>query len=323
MTARANGLSASQPIRAAVCLLAGAAALRLCPAALLAEESQITAVSARTSDDYVRVKLADGTFQTETYTFGNGGRLPGPSRDDTIDKLTFEDVAKAIVDPLEKQKYVPQTDHDPTKTDFLIMVYWGTTTGTEGTSGSAAYENLQASQPSSVQAPPPPPPSMGSHGGPVGGGGAASVILRSQPDSVTGEMATVAAMEEQREQSDMRNAQLLGYDAELAQTGRTEIATFKLRRDDLMAEIEENRYFVILMAYDFQSLWKQKKHRLIWVTRMSVRERGGDFAKILPSMVGYAGKFFGQETYGLLRKPLPEGRVEIGEPKSLGVVPEK
>ena len=323
MNARANGLSASQTLRAAVFLLAGAGALRLAPSGALADESQITAVSSRTSDDYVRVKLPDGTSQTETYTFGNGGRLPGPSRDDSIDRMTFEDVAKVVMDTLEKQRYLPQTDHDPNKTNFLIMVYWGTTSGTENTSGSAAYENLQASQPASVQPPHPPPPSMGSHGGPTGGGGAAASILKSQPDNMTGEMATVAAMEEQREQADMRNAQLLGYDSELAQAGRTEISTFKLRRDDLMAEIEQNRYFVILMAYDFQALWKQKKHRLIWVTRMSVRERGGDFAKILPSMVGYAGKFFGHDTGGLLRKPLPEGRVEIGEPKSLGVVPDR
>ena len=322
MIERANGLSASHHKRMAVCALAGLFACRLAPvAALLADEGQITAVSARASDDYVRVKLADGTFKTETYTFGNGGRLPGSARDDTIDKLTFEDVAKTIVEPLAKRNYAPQADHDPNKTDFLIMVYWGTTTGTEDTSGSAAYENLQANQQSSVHAPPP-PPSMSGHGGPSGGA-ASAAIIRSQPDNVTGEMASVAALEEQREQADMRNAQLLGYDSELAQAGRTEIATFKLRRDDLMSEIEQNRYFVVLMAYDFQALWKQKKHRLVWVTRMSVRERGGDFAKILPSMVTYSSQFFGQDTRGLVRKPLPEGHVEVGEPKSLGVVPEK
>ena len=140
MIERANGLSASHPKRMAVCALAGLFACRLAPvAALLADEGQITAVSARASDDYVRVKLADGTFKTETYTFGNGGRLPGSARDDTIDKLTFEDVAKTIVEPLAKRNYAPQADHDPNKTDFLIMVYWGTTTGTEDTSGSAAY----------------------------------------------------------------------------------------------------------------------------------------------------------------------------------------
>jgi hypothetical protein len=77
------------------------------------------------------------------------------------------------------------------------------------------------------------------------------------------------------------------------------------------------------MAYDYQALWRQKKHSLLWVTRLSVRERGADFGKLLPSMVGYASQFFGQDSHGLLRRPLPEGRVEIGEPKSLGALPEK
>jgi hypothetical protein len=323
MTSRENGPTAWRPLRLALWLSAGVGAPALLPAAAVAaDDGQVTAVFARTSNDYVRAKLADGTFRTETFIFGNGGHLAGPMRDDSIDRLTFEDVARAVVEPLARQKYVAQADQDPNKTDFLIMVYWGTTTGTEDTSGSAAYENLEASQPSSGRPPPPPPPSAGSHGGPSGGG-VASVIVRSQPDSMSSEMANVAALEEQRELTDMHNAQLLGYDSELAETNGTEISTFKLRRDDLMSEIEQNRYFVVLMAYDFQSLWKHKKHRLIWVTRMSVRERGGDFGRILPLMVDYGSQFFGRDSHGLLRRPLPEGRVEIGEPRSLGELPEK
>jgi hypothetical protein len=56
---------------------------------------------------------------------------------------------------------------------------------------------------------------------------------------------------------------------------------------------------------------------------MSVRERGTDFGKVLPSMVRYGSQYFGQDSRGLLRKPLPIGRVDVGEVKSLGVVPEK
>ena len=34
-----------------------------------------------------------------------------------------------------------------------------------------------------------------------------------------------------------------------------------------------------------------------------------------------ASPYFGQSSNGLTHKPLPEGKVEIGELKSLGVVP--
>jgi hypothetical protein len=59
------------------------------------------------------------------------------------------------------------------------------------------------------------------------------------------------------------------------------------------------------------------------VTRLSVRERGTDFTKVLPSMVNYGSQYFGMDSHGLVRKALPQGHVEVGEIKSLGEVPEK
>jgi hypothetical protein len=136
-------------------------------------------------------------------------------------------------------------------------------------------------------------------------------------------MASVLAENYQRDQVDMRNAMLLGYDSALAELSNVGATPQTRLRDDLIADIEESRYFVVLMAYDYQALWKQKKHSLLWVTRFSVRARGADFEKLLPSMVGYASQYFGHDSRGLLRRPLPEGHVEIGEPRSLGPVPEK
>lgn len=81
-----------------------------------------------------------------------------------------------------------------------------------------------------------------------------------------------------------------------------------------VAEIEENRYFVVLMAYDFQLLWKQKKRKLLWETRFSINERHNQFDKALPLMAQYAARFFGQPSDGLVKARLQEGRVEIGDP---------
>jgi hypothetical protein len=97
----------------------------------------------------------------------------------------------------------------------------------------------------------------------------------------------------------------------------------EVRRDDMVAEIEENRYFVVLMAYDFQILWKQKKHKLLWETRFSIRQRHHNFDKDLPSMAQYASQYFGQDSHGLVHKEIPQGHVDIGEVKSLGSVPDK
>jgi hypothetical protein len=88
-------------------------------------------------------------------------------------------------------------------------------------------------------------------------------------------------------------------------------------------EIEENRYFVVLMAYDFQLQWKQKKHKLLWETRFSIQEHRNDFKLALPAMARDASRFFGQDSHGLIRQPLPEGHVTLGEPKVLEYEPEK
>jgi hypothetical protein len=309
----------------AACVLIGAGALRAgAPDPPGAGAGEIAAVSSQVSPGYARVKLADGSFQPETYTFGEGGRLAGAARDATIDRLAFLDMAKVIAGPLAKKNYVPVDDRNPERTQLLIMIYWGTTTGTDNASDSLEYQNLQRSQ----GAKPPPNPPPASAGKTAGGGAAAnpqatqSVEAQNARQAVEdGAMAAVLAENWQREQFDMKNAMLLGYDTALAQTSDVGSTPLSHRYDDLVAEIEESRYFVVLMAYDYQALWTQKKHRLLWVTRFSVRERGTDFEKIFPSMVAYASPYFGRDTHGLLRRPLPEGRVEIGEPRSLGTVP--
>jgi hypothetical protein len=307
----------------AALLLMGAGAAQVVAPAMAQSDGEIAAVSSTVSTGYARVRLPDGSFQPETYTFGEGGRLAGPSHDDTIDRLTFTDVATVVAGPLKKRNYVPVEDRNPEKTKLLIMVYWGTTSGTEDSSDSLGYQNLQRSQ---VSKPPPtqPPASLakaGAGANQLARQSAATANMRQSDED--GAMAQVLAENWQRDQVDMRNAMLLGYDTALAETSAVGSTPATRRRDDLISEIEENRYFVVLMAYDYQALWTQKKHSLLWVTRLSVRERGSDFAKLLPSMVGYASQYFGQDSHGLLRRPLPEGRVEIGEPKSLGPLPEK
>ena len=77
------------------------------------------------------------------------------------------------------------------------------------------------------------------------------------------------------------------------------------------------------MAYDFQLTWKQKKHKLLWETRFSIRQRHNDFDKVLAPMTQYASRYFGQDSHGLVRKPLPEGQVKLGEVKVIEIVPGK
>lgn len=289
----------------------------------VAQADVVEAVSSMVSDDYVRAKHSDGSFQAETYSFGDGGHMAGTTTDDSMDRLTFMDVARDVAVPLARSNFVPATDRNPEKTKLLIMVYWGATRGTARASSSDAYQKLQAGQGAKMTAPPTPSSAFTAHCSCDATGmstGIASVVDGVNQDQLTGAMAMVAAENKLRRDADSWNASLLGYDL-----GPVAASGFALRsrREDLIAEVEDNRDFVMLQAYDFQALWKQKKHRLLWVTRLSVREVGTNFALVLPAMLGNASQYLGQDSHGLRHRSLSEGRVEIGDLQSLGVVAAK
>lgn len=269
----------------------------------------ITAVASRVSKDYVRAKLPNGGFQPEFYAFGSGGTWGGEIHDATIDKLTFLDVAHVIALPLADQKFFPAKD--PNKTKLLIMVYWGTTAVPASSENSIAYSNFNGAEAALKRAmnPHDPEPIM-----------AQNAVIAEWSSAMT----IVDIENQQRTHTDWRNAAMLGYDT--AGVIGTEYGNHARGfasgryRDELVAEVEENRYFVVLMAYDFQMLWKQKKHKLLWETRFSIREANHQFDRDLPAMAKYASQYFGQDSNGLVRKSVALGRVEIGDLKSLGEV---
>jgi hypothetical protein len=138
-----------------------------------------------------------------------------------------------------------------------------------------------------------------------------------------------------QDELDFANAKLLGFDSEEPFRDMTDptadpSAAFwgpsfrqillHKTQGAVVSAIEVNRYFVILRAFDFQSAWKRKKMKLLWETRFSLSQRWHEFDKDLPRMAQSAALYFGQDSYGLVLRPVPEGRVNIGEPRVLEAV---
>jgi hypothetical protein len=277
--------------------------------------NDIIAVSGRVSSDYVRTKAPNGSFQAESFAFGQGGMWPGAKADKSMDKTTFLDVARVIAVPLAAKAYLPAKD--PKNTKLLLMVYWGTTHAPEHAGASAIYQELQTSemQLKSLYAAAPPPPETAHEAGLIR---PHNLLVESSFD---GPIAAAVAENQLREQDDFLNAKMLGYDSWWSETAGDRRGTaLQVRRDDLLSELEDDRYFVVLMAYDFQLLWKQKKHKLLWETRFSIRQRHHNFDEDLSGMAQFASRYFGQETHGLVHDTLPVAHVEVGEVKSLGTV---
>jgi hypothetical protein len=119
-------------------------------------------------------------------------------------------------------------------------------------------------------------------------------------------------------QIDARSANILGYTDEIFRT-RPHDPNLETLRD----EIEHDRYYVVLLAYDYKAYRRFGMHDLLWETRFSIPETGNDFEKAFPLMASIAAKYFGQDSHGLVHRNLGEGHVEVGEPRSLGALPEK
>jgi len=190
----------------------------------------------------MRARQADGSFVPESDVFAQGGSWKGAMKDESIDDMSFMDVAHAIAYPLANQNYIPS--RDPGKTKLLIMVYWGTTHGAGNASDSDLNQNLQAAE------------GRLSSGPPAKGLSLAGLLPPHDlaiEGALDGYVAEAAAENQQRRQNARINAMMLGYDSPWAKTAGDRRGTaLELEQRDLLNELDENRYFVVLMAYDFQ-----------------------------------------------------------------------
>jgi hypothetical protein len=304
---------------------AGICALFACAAHALdlASSDDVTAVSSRTSKDYVRLKNKDGSYPVEYYAFAEGGPWKGAMKDYSIDRLTFLDVAHVMALPLAAQNFIPCKDTKGAR--LLVLVYWGTTHADNRAEDSISKEKLQDKEQSMKTATDERDAAFKvPHGSPlqtlIYDRAYESVFLSAQAQ-LQAAVSSSETLNTKQDQNDLLNVKMLGYDSWWNDSiGDLKGTALSTRRDDLIREIEENRYFVILMAYDFQLLWKQKKHKLLWETRFSVRQRGHEFDRDLPAIAQYASQFFGQDTGGLIHMTLPAAHVEIGDVKALGTV---
>jgi hypothetical protein len=231
-------------------------------------------VSTRVFNGYERTKLADGTFKPERFAIGKGTHWKSRKIDPSLDGLSFTRIAQTIAGPLRKQGYLPTAD--PTRTDLLILVSWGVTTGaTEGDYDHALPMLRDAMS--------------------TGGAGA-----------LTAALALQAAENRLRERNNVRNAEILGYSDAYVRAREMRDIGFGTG-DSTFWELEANRYFVVLKAYDFPHLRKEKKLKLLWEARFSIYEHRNNFDQQLLGMTQAASRYFGQDTDGLVhRVDVPE-----------------
>jgi hypothetical protein len=89
------------------------------------------------------------------------------------------------------------------------------------------------------------------------------------------------------------------------------------REQELLQLVGDNRYFVIVSAYDYASV-AHGAGKLLWRVKMSTRSPGASMAEALPTLLRGGAPYFARDLTEMqtVREPLvPEGRVEVGTPK--------
>jgi hypothetical protein len=303
--------------------------LALLPGVLRADHTDFVVINAMASKAYTERKFVNGAAQPESYVFYQGKYFGGLTRDPSMVHTTFMDIAKVLAPNLAKQNYLPTKNVKAA--DLLIVVDWGTTV-TDDT-GKKSNPNSSFDLTDAYQA-------VRAYNAFVAGGGGMGTAAPTSGDSPTLGSAdqaldelTMDLMQNQAKAMSAQkfaeaNAELLGYTAAMNKQMAVQWASvngLNSEAESHLADLDEDRYFVILMAYDFQKIRKagntNGSHPL-WSVRMNIRADGNNFTEALPAMSKVAADYFGKQLDDLMSAQTKVGknsRVEIGPVKVLDV----
>ena len=257
---------------------------------LNAEAAKKISVRAIASEEYLERRADVDADEIETYQFFEG-RYFGPRMvNKGMEAISFKEVVVDMAQHLAKQNYFPNPE--PGKGDLLIVVHYGITDIGHQIDEALGYDNLE------------------DMGVTDGSGGSFDAIAE-----LEFAMGSNEAVDRLNDRSSASAARLLGM--EDAFGGHPTIVDS--RRRELRSMLEEERYFVFLMAYDYPKILQEGKQELLWSTRYSVRAAGIPFEAAIKNLNLVAGDYFGKNMKGLTHKRIDDtSRVDVGDIELVG-----
>ena len=245
-------------------------------------------VRAEAWDEFTTDRARDPDKKILRYRFMKGNYHPGSIADPTMEELKFEDIVKDVALNLGKNNFIP--DPNPENTDLVIVVHWGRTRQAEDTLEELhGYTSLDD----------------------MGGLTPDRSVVFDNPSNISSELEFNYNASLSISESNAGNAyyksQLLGMEEAFSSKGS------RYEEERLKRMIDEERYFIILMAYDYKKLMEGETV-LLWRTRYSMRALGQSFTAAIGQMNDVAGDYFGENMKGLITKRFDaEDDVEIGD----------
>lgn len=273
-------------------------------AAVRAADTERVAVHSDASEEYTARKFPKEGTQTETYVFAEGKYFGGEARDSSMRATTFMDIVTVLARDLVRQQYLPAPNQKAA--DLLIVVHWGTTLPGDIDPYLEEQLNQLTEEYFEEQA------ATEAEGGIPDYGKLSEIQSLNQ----TYQMSVEQAIAE--------SSQLLGYRGAIEkEKKKVTVSGSTAMETTLRAELLEERYFIIMMAWDNQVLLNTGVTRLLWSTRFSMRAPGKNFVMALPALSRVASNYFGKQLDGIQRERthLGRGDVEYGELEILETEP--
>ena len=302
---KSNNRIDSKPFRAAMRFAIATAATSFIAGTTFAVKTARVFIDSEASTTYNEVKENDGGAKYETYVFIKGNFYDGDFADKSLRTASFEEVAATLAENMKQRNYYPSSS--PIEGDLLIVVHYGTT------SVEPDLEELFMLDSTDPYAQ-----------GETGLGGFYSEGSEEEPgfsevysdDFVDlADLSDFGSNNTAQHQQTMRNNRL-GISKALNRKNITSTEEF-----DLRVEMQDERYFIILMAYDYEKLRSENERELLWTTRFSVPSIGTNFEDAYPALARAASAYYGTslEKYAKTSTHFGTGTVDIGTLETVGV----
>lgn len=279
----------SQNSKSSLLMLATALlfATSLSPALLGARKRASVFVDSFATEEYQQRRAAADAPAYETFSFFKGRYFGGNVRDSSLKVVPFEDVVQTLAKEMRQQRYLPAPQVG--ECDLFIVVHWGVS---EIDDFAEMMEEMNQDEDFE----------FGDDA--FGGDEEIDTVSSAQDDRFYTETY------DRRVRKGAMDNRDLGFNRALNQRGLMPQDEYELQ-----ISMEDERYFMILMAYDFKHLIEKKELKFLWSTRFSVSSIGTNFEDAYLALARAAGPFYGQhlEAGERSRTHFGEGDVNIGE----------
>lgn len=274
---------------------------------------KLVTVRAVADSAYAKRRAAASPPKVETYVFAKGQYFPGITYDRTLDRMPFEWIAKSLAPDLQRQNFQPTKDI--AKADLVIVVHWGVTLPNDrGAELMALDPDILRGAANEIEV-----ARATEADDPLGNASALGAVAAAEAAYRFTTFSVASLYETDRSRS-FSNAELLGFSSALGEEENKLFESAMART--LRSMVDEERYFIILEAYDGPRLRDGKKYR-VWHSRLSIRAAGVNFRIALDRMSAAGAQSFGTRSEGLTFEypTARQGTVEVGEIRVIGSEP--